>query len=270
MVIDAALSLRATYCIAGFAFALEAKSAAGLEPLLADWAPFAHPGPPATTLALKLGPAGPAAAQTALPLAEPRADGGLSLRGEGFEAQLAADRATGELTQSGDRGPTEAVVRMLLAEWLARRGGVLVHGVAVASNGKAAVFTGPSGAGKSTLGACAAAGALTVLADELVALVPFGEGFAAHGTPWNVGAPGSAALARLGLLAHAPAPALAPVAPTEVLRVLLSNVLEPSDSPAARAHSFRCAQRLLASAPASTLSFAPDASVAAVLTEALR
>lgn len=189
--------------------------------------------------------------------------------GDGFRALLSADRRTGLVEQPTERFPVEAVVRVLLAEWLLARGGMLLHGVALAHQGRAAVFTGFSGAGKSTLGAWGARGGLTLLADELVALVPDGEGFAAHGTPWNQGTNARASLAMLGVLAHAREARLRPVEPSTVLRVMLSNVLEPADSPAVRARLFQLAGRVLAGVPARELEFAPNPEAAEAVREAL-
>ena len=158
---------------------------------------------------------------------------------------------------------------MLLADSLLRRGGLLVHGVALATESKAALFTGHSGAGKSTLGVWGSRGGLSLLSDELVAIVPEGGGFTVHGTPWNTGTGGSATLAMLGVLAHGPDARLRPVEPSTVLRVLLSNVVEPGETPQVRASLFRIASQVLAAVPAREFSFAPDASVAEALRGAL-
>lgn len=204
-----------------------------------------------------------------LPALHGQADGALKLEGDGFEAWVSADRRSGWVRQAPELFPLGAVVRVLLGESLLARGGLLVHGVALAHEGRGALFTGHSGAGKSTLGRWGSAGGLRLLADELVAVLPDGEGFRVHGTPWNAGGPGDAALGMIGLLVHAGSAQLTPIEPSLVLRELLSNVLEPAASAVARAQLFRIASRLLAAVPAKHLAFAPNLEVAHALTAAL-
>jgi hypothetical protein len=204
-----------------------------------------------------------------LPRVRARADGGLALEGEGFRAELSADRRQARLEGPVDPFPVTAVVRVLLADSLFSCAGLLVHGCAVAHQGKAALFTGVSGAGKSTLGKWASQGGLTLLADELVAVLPDGDGFSAHGTPWNVGTNASARLTHIGVLAHTPGAHLKPVPASTVLRVLLSNVLEPGDTPEVRAKLFQIASKVLSAVPTYELGFAPNLEVAAVLRDAL-
>jgi hypothetical protein len=204
-----------------------------------------------------------------LPRVRARADGGLALEGEGFRAELSADRREARLEGPIDPFPVTAVVRVLLAEALLLRGGLLVHGCAVAHQGKAALFTGDSGAGKSTLGKWASQGGLTRLADELVAVLPDGDGFRVHGTPWNVGTNASARLTHIGVLAHTPGAQLRPVPASTVLRVLLSNVLEPGDTNEVRAMLFQIASKILSVVPTYELGFARNLEVANVLRDAL-
>lgn len=266
------LSALPSFCIAGWTFSIEAPEPALVSQLAADWRAFAAPGGGAHT-ALELRTRAkrqrPPGWLPRLPAIHPEANGALRLEGDGFRALLSADRRTGWVEQPLERFPVEAVVRVLLAEWLLARGGMLLHGVALAHQGRAAVFCGFSGAGKSTLGAWGAKGGLTLLADELVALVPDGEGFCAHGTPWNAGTNACASLAMLGVLAHAREARLRPVEPSTVLRVMLSNVLEPADSPSLRARLFQLAGRLLAAVPAREFEFAPNPEAAEAVREAL-
>ena len=212
----------------------------------------------------------PADWRPTLPRALMDLTGTLVLTGDGFQAQVHGNREVGAIYGPAERHPIDGVVRMLVADAVFRRGGMLLHGVAVAHAGRAAVFTGHSGAGKSTLAAWAAKGGLTVLADELVAIVPGAGGFTVHGTPWNVGAAQSASLALLGVLAHGTSARLSAVEPSAVLRVLLSNVVEPQDSAAVRAKLFQSASGMLNAVPAKELSFARAPDVAQVLKDSLR
>lgn len=204
-----------------------------------------------------------------LPNVRAQPDGALTFEGEGFEGGVGADRREGWVRGALERFPVEAVIRVLLADSLVRRSGLLVHGVALASQGRAALFTGPSGAGKSTLGRWGSEGGLRLLSDELVALVPEAGGYTVHGTPWNLGCAEHAALGQIGVLTHSRTTELSPIAPSEVLRVLLSNVVEPAASAQARSAVFRIASQVLAKVPSVRLAFAPDLSSARVLGLAL-
>ncbi|MBX5481485.1 MAG: hypothetical protein IRZ16_06530 [Myxococcaceae bacterium] len=186
------------------------------------------------------------------------------LRGEDYE--LCAVGAGFRLIQSADPFPLSAALKALLASELLRRGAVLVHGVGVARADRAALFSGPSGAGKSTLGCHARAGGLSLLADELVVLRRGEDGaFEVEGTPWNVGAPRKATLAAIGVLAHAIRHRVEEVPPTEVLRVLTTNILLPAEAATTRHQAFEIARAALATTRTVRLHFAPDPSVVETL-----
>lgn len=208
--------------------------------------------------------------QRAMPAFVRGTGGTLRLSTSELEAQVSADLQSASIRQSPERYPLETLLRLLLAERLRRRGGVLLHSVAVASPEGAAVFSGVSGAGKSTLGANARAGGLELLADELVAIVDEDGGPVAHGTPWNVGAPRSAPLKLLGLLAHAPSDSIETIPKSEVLRTLVGNTVLPSEDAETRASVFALLLRFVDAARCARLSFAPRPTVAAAVTAALR
>lgn len=258
--------MRTSFAIACFRFALHPPGAE-LEEAWRAFGVAAGSGEVELTLELTAPVSRPPSWQPLLPTVLHRPDGSLRLEGDGFVAEISADRRKGWVRQPPERFPTEAVLRVLLAESLLRRGGMLIHGVALAHEGRAAVFTGFSGAGKSTLGHWGTQGGLSLLSDELVAVVPDGEGFTVHGTPWNAGGPGRAALAMIGILTHAAEATLSPIEPSAVLRVLLSNVLEPG--PEARGPLFHLASGLLDKVPTRRLAFAKDAQVARVLRDVL-
>jgi hypothetical protein len=260
------------FCIGGYPFEV-----AGPAPLIArleaHWRPFLAPDrSPRAWISVE--PSGPPVTEPVVQLPVPAlvmaGDGGWTLSAEGFEA---TGTAQGKVQVRGPNGlfPVDVVARVLLAQDLAERGGVLVHAVALAHRGRAALFSGDSGAGKSTLGHCASQGGLARLADELVAVAPDadGGGYLAVGTPWNVGHPVSAKLSWMGLLAHAPGDWLEPVAASEVLRVLLSNLLVADPSPEGRARVLRNATALLRTVKTTRLHFRPTPEVAGVLRDAL-
>jgi hypothetical protein len=152
-----------------------------------------------------------AAPEHLMPSLMVREDGALAISGSDFEATVSADRSTVSLSQAPGRFGIESVVKVLLADRLLSRGGLLLHSVGVASAERAGLFVGHSGAGKSTLGALADQAGLSRLADELVAVVPDSAGgFRAHGTPWNVGRASSAALRMVGCLEWGASPPSSP------------------------------------------------------------
>jgi hypothetical protein len=250
----------------------------GLEDVFAalgrNWGPF-FSSADAEELTLSVQATGEPLARPAdwrplLPKGRSDAAGALTFEGEGIRVRVDAARSQATVEGPCERYPLDAAVRVLLADALVRRGGLLLHGVAVAREGKAAVFTGHSGAGKSTLATWASRGGLTVLADELVAIVPSGGGLAVHGTPWNAGVNTSAALSMAGVLSHGPAARLKAVEASAVLRVLLSNVVEPVDTAQMRATLFQIASSMLNAVPTQELEFARAPDVAEVLREALK
>ena len=211
-------------------------------------------------------PAAPRAAPAVRTLPEARRgpEGHLHLEGEDYSARISADGLQAWVTGAGTF-PVETALKLLLALELARRGGLLVHGVSVEHQGQAALWVGPSGAGKSTLASLWRAAEGVVLADELVAVWPGEGGWRAAGTPWNTGLPREAALRVVGVLGWDTRSRWEPATAGEVARVLLLNALLPEASTAGRGFLLGAASRLLDSVRTARLVFAPDASVVEVL-----
>lgn len=199
-----------------------------------------------------------------LPEPRPVEGGGLRVEAEDFSAEIGAGGQQATVAGRG-RFAVETTLKIMLAGWLARRGGLLVHGVGVEHGGRAALWVGPSGAGKSTLGSLWARQGGTVLADELVAVWPEAEGWRVAGTPWNVGAPVEAALRAVGTLAWEAAASWQPASASAVARVLLLNALLPESSPAGRSYLLEAASRLLGAVRGARLAFAREPSVGQVL-----
>lgn len=275
--------------IGGFPFEIHGPSAL-MHRLESAWRPFIREGfkesEPRLPLRIQMEVTGPAMAEPVVQLAlpsftQPDAAGVSHVSAPGFEATLDADRTC--MVRGPDAlFPVDVVVRLLLARDLAERGGLLVHGVGIAEpepepeashDARAMLFTGDSGAGKSTLGRCAEAGGLLRMSDELVAVEPSGtRGWLLHGTPWNVGVAATRTLTHVGILRHAEAGSEADtvdivdaIPPSELMRVLLGNVLLAEESPAARAQLIRHVTALLNTAPSIRLTFAPHAQVADAL-----
>jgi hypothetical protein len=211
-----------------------------------------------------------------LPLVQRAPDGSLRLEGEDYSATLSPDGLRATVVGLG-RFPVETVLKVMLAGALARRGGLLVHGVAMAHQGRAALFVGHSGAGKSTLGALWTEAGGEVLSDELVAVwpEPAVESTAARGawraagTPWNVGHPLEAPLRAVGTLAWDTGSRWEAQAAGAVGRMLLLNALLPEATAAGRGGLLAAAGRLLSEVAPVRLVFARDASAAEVVRGAL-
>ncbi len=182
--------------------------------------------------------------------------GRLSLRGDGYRGELDLEARTAELDQGPERFPIDAAIRAVLADRLGSDGGVLVHGVGLAVEGRGWLFTGPSGAGKSTLGGLASAGGARLLSDELVVVRNAADQVILEGTPWNVGFPERAPAVGLGLLGWGSAHRLEEVPASEVLRTLIANVALTDDSPEARARAFRTCSELVSRLRPARLVFA--------------
>lgn len=267
---DAALCLR----IAGWTGVVEVGDA-GLRDSLRrmfsrfEVSPTRQGSEVARLVAVAPAQARPAPATRELPRVLRSEDGALRLAGEDYDATLSADGLQASVEGQG-RFPVETVLKVMLARALARRGGLLVHGVAVAHQGRAALFTGHSGAGKSTLGGLWGQAGGQVLSDELVAAWPEpGRGWRAAGTPWNVGQAAEAELRAVGTLAWDGVSRWEPQAAGDVGRMLLVNALLPEATPAGRGGLLGAAGRLLSEVSPVRLVFARDASVAAVIQGAL-
>lgn len=259
------------FAIAGFAFEIDCESDS-LASLDEDWRDFRSTERAQARIRLELtAPLNRVAQQQQpLPAVTRAADGSLAIAGDGFAARVDADRRFALVKSPPERFPLEAVVRILLSDFLLGRDGLLLHSVAVAVEGRAAVFAGESGAGKSTLGALCRDAGLCCLSDELVAVIPGTSGYAAFGTPWNIGRSTAAELLMLGLLEHAELASVDEQPAGELLRALLPNALMPDPSAAIRAQMFRCACALIGSVKPVRLRFAKDAAAARALVEALR
>jgi hypothetical protein len=195
-------------------------------------------------------------------------DGSLEILGQGYRV-LAPPGRPARIFGIASAQTVAAALRIFLAEHITARGGLLLHSVALAHRGRAALFVGHSGAGKSTLGKWGSEGGLELIADELVAVLPHEAGPRVFGTPWNIGHPRQAKLAFFGTLAHGPSAVLDAIPPSELFRSLLANTLLSDPGDAGRAAVFRQATAIVGQVPAFRLTFAPVDAVAEVIRKAL-
>ncbi|MBZ4374009.1 hypothetical protein K8612_20355 [Corallococcus sp. AS-1-6] len=255
--------------LAGWTVALEVEDDALAGPLRHVFGAFlaAEAVAPDARLVMR-NPPSPRAPPTVqeLPRLVPGDAGTLRVEGAGYSAVLSEDRCHADVVGSG-RYPVENVIKVMLASALAKRGGLLLHGVGLVHGGRAALFVGHSGAGKSTLGGLWREAGGAVLADELVAVWPVEDGgWRAAGTPWNVPArTAEAALVAVGTLGWDAGSRWEAQGAGEVARVLLLNALLPEPTPSGRGALVGAAGRVLSSVETARLMFARDASAAEVV-----
>ncbi len=110
-------------------------------------------------------------------------------------AVLDSDLASGDvyvLPNGNPKVPTWSLPRLmqplgelLILHHVTGHGGIMVHAVGIADQGRGLAFVGPSGAGKSTLaGLWKDREGVTVLSDEHVIIRNQGDRFWLFGTPW--------------------------------------------------------------------------------------
>ncbi len=121
----------------------------------------------------------------------------------------------------------DSLLRMAVGLMLVARGGLLLHGSGVVHNGVALVCFGPSGVGKTTI--ARSVPAAQVMCDEMIALIPDGDGIVAYGTPFHgdyrVCAPLSAPLGALVRLVQGGVDELEPLSPAAAVQALLASTL---------------------------------------------
>ena len=218
------------------------------------------PGPARWRLRLRPGPAPSLAAMSGRAVPS-----GGAVRLEGAEDLGALDvaRRCGDALLDPNLVIADALLLAAFCLDVLERGGCLLHAAAVEVGGLAHVAPGRSGAGKTTFAALAA----RRLSDELCAVVPDGDGFRAHGTPWRTGRAGSAPLAAIWTLAwdgEGTEPLPRPLA----LRHLVTNLFLPVAGRAALEAAFAACARLASAVPFGRLAFRPDTRVDALLERA--
>ena len=161
---------------------------------------------------------------------------------------------------------------LLMIHLLAQGRGVEIHACGLLdATGRAFVFAGQSGAGKSTIGRLLSSlPGITMLSDERLVLRTDGDTVRVYGTPWHGDAllvsPRSGALAGVYFLGHAAVSRAVPVRASLAAAQLLARAFLPFHSRDAVQQTMAAVERTTAFAPCCDLWFAPDATVADVLT----
>lgn len=169
-----------------------------------------------------------------------------------FHARIEGGR--GIAITNGHPMALDSLLRVVLSELLADRGGVLVHAAAVGSR----LFPGVTGAGKTTLASLVPKG--EVLSDEITAVVPAGSGFDLCATPfWGSFARGTSRerhpLEAIYFLEREEAERIASVVAADAAGKLLECVLCFVDDDDRARRMLDAAARIVTRVPAWSLSY---------------
>ena len=158
-------------------------------------------------------------------------DGGfLDFEAEGYQGFIDEKNFYGNLKLSSSHpiANIDYFVRTIFAILAYSAGGVLLHTAGIVRDGFAYLFFGHSGSGKTTV--CKVSqDDYAILNDDLVLLLPFENGWQAHGTPfWNPTQvqpnPLNAPVRKMYLLTQAKRVAVYPLPAGQALAVLIANV----------------------------------------------
>jgi hypothetical protein len=160
--------------------------------------------------------------------------------------------------------------QLLLMYILARREGALVHGAGMAIQGRGFIFPGRSGAGKSTLSRqFAGRPGVERLSDDRMIVRKIEGGWQAFGTPWpgteRIAVNGSAPLAGIFFIYHAPANRVVALNPQQALERLLPVTSIPWYDREIVPAILSFYEELVAQVPAYELHFKPTVEVAGFL-----
>lgn len=152
------------------------------------------------------------------------------------EADFRSGRVLGRFAEAAAPGqadyPLQDVDMVLFANWLARRGEVILHAAGVDDQGAGYCFAGPGGSGKSTLADWLADHTSAAVLSEDQAILRCAEDrFWIYGTPWHENpsraCPAGVPLSKLFFLDRTAAPGVAPCRPAEGIGRLLQTAFIP-------------------------------------------
>ncbi|RMF44415.1 MAG: hypothetical protein D6755_09200 [Anaerolineae bacterium] len=175
---------------------------------------------------------------------------------------LDAEHASLRLTSPTPLEDAEYFLRVVYALLAFRAGGVLFHAAGIVRHESACLFFGPSGSGKTTVSALSPNA--HILNDDLVLLLPHGDAWIAHATPfWNPTQvqprPGKAQVRLLLRLVQSPDVRLEPLYGATGVAELMACLPVLPTNPAYVVTLFERARTLLESVPAYRLYFRKDA-----------
>jgi len=188
-----------------------------------------------------------------------------------IEPDFSSGEVFGEFAGNGtSHYPLLGLDNVILCNWLASYGDVILHASGVALGGKGYAFVGPAGVGKSTLAAHLAQrhGAL-VLGEDQVALRYLGGRFWIYGTPWHLNpamcSPRGIPLESLFFLERTGSARVAPCASVDGVARLLQTAFVPYYNRAGVARILDRAALLVEQVPLGTLSYCLGDDVAGLI-----
>jgi hypothetical protein len=151
---------------------------------------------------------------------------------------------------------------LLLYYLISKKGGLMIHGSGVITDGRGWLFSGKSGQGKTTIAKIFDGCGDRVIHDDRLILRKGAEGWVMHSTPvYRNDEPRSEKLDRLWLLSHGLANISTPVSGAEAAGLILANCIQQNWDGRATGKLAAEVADLVSSVAVSRLQFVPDRSV---------
>lgn len=158
------------------------------------------------------------------------------------------------------------VMELLMVNYLAQGKGVIIHGCAMARQGRGMLFVGESGAGKSTLATMwDREEGVEVLSDDRTVVRKQGNEYWMYGTPWHgeakYGSPRAVRLEHIFFLRHGAKHSIKQASEIEAVSKFLTCSFPPYWDPQGMDFSMELFSDLAAQVPCEELTFKPERSV---------
>jgi hypothetical protein len=158
------------------------------------------------------------------------------------------------------------VMELLMVNYLAQGRGVIIHGCAMARQGRGMLFVGESGAGKSTLATMwDKEEGVEVLSDDRTVVRKQGDEYWMYGTPWHGeakhGSPRAVRLERIFFLRHGAEHSIRKITGIVPVSRFLTCSFPPYWDPQGTEFSMELFSDVAAQVPCEELTFKPERSV---------
>jgi len=151
---------------------------------------------------------------------------------------------------------------LLLYYLISKKGGLMIHGSGVITDGRGWLFSGKSGQGKTTLAKIFDSCGDRVIHDDRLILLKDGDGWIMHSTPvYRNDEPRSTKLDHLRIISHGISNISTPVSGAEAAGLVLANCIQQNWDGRATAAMAAAVADLVSSVAVSRLQFVPDRSV---------